>query len=167
MSGDLIRVFFCSPDIAFAEPLTHALGPGFKIRATRELRWPEAGEAGLYDVLLLDLQANDKDPLIKSAMDFLSSSPESKFPLPVVAILASEDRALTLRLMELGVHLVLASPPDMIELRIALRRACRFHELEKEAQELRAQEMKVTATYTMVGVEGVLSEVLALAQKVE
>src|SRR5580700_3608452 len=166
MSGDLIRVFFCSPDIAFAEPLTHALGTGFQIRATRELRWPDAGEAGSYDVLLLDLQANDKDPVIKAALDFLDTSSQSKFPLPVVAILASEDRSLTLRLMELGVHLILASPPDMLELRIALRRACKFHQLEKEAEDLRAQEMKITATYAMVGVEGVLSEVLSLAQKV-
>jgi transcriptional regulator with GAF, ATPase, and Fis domain len=54
----------------------------------------------------------------------------------------------------------------MIELRIALRRACRFHQLEKEAQDLRAQEMKITASYTMVGVEGALTEVLALATKV-
>jgi DNA-binding NtrC family response regulator len=165
MSVDLIRVFFCSPDIAFAEPLTHALGPGFQIRATRELRWPDAAESGAHDVLLLDLQASDKDPVIKAALDFLNDS-SSKFPLPVVAILSSEDRSLTLRLMELGVHLVLASPPDMIELRIALRRACRFHQLEKEAQELRAQEMKITASYTMIGVEGALSEVLAMAQKV-
>jgi DNA-binding NtrC family response regulator len=166
MSDDQIRVFFCSPDIAFAEPLTHALGVGFQIRATRELRWPGAGESGLYDVLLLDLQASDKDPVIKAALDFLTGTVQNKFPLPVVAILSSNDRALTLRLMELGVHLILASPPDMIELRIALRRACRFHQLEKEAQELRAQEMKITAPYAMVGVEGVLSEVLALAQKV-
>jgi DNA-binding NtrC family response regulator len=166
MSTDLIRVFFCSPDIAFAEPLTHALGPGFHIRATRELRWPDSGETGEYDVLLLDLQANDREPIIKAALDFLTLSSDSKFPLPVVAILTSDDRALTLRLMELGVHLILASPPDMIELRIALRRASRFHQLEKETQELRANEMKITATYTMVGVEGVLSEVLALAQKV-
>jgi len=166
MSDDQIRVFFCSPDIAFAEPLTHALGAGFQIRATRELRWPGAGESGLYDVLLLDLQASDKDPVIKAALEFLTSASETRFPLPVVAILSSDDRVLTLRLMELGVHLILASPPDMIELRIALRRACRFHQLEKEALELRAQEMKITAPYAMVGVEGVLSEVLALAQKV-
>src|SRR6202035_649942 len=99
-------------------------------------------------------------------MDFLNLSYESKFPLPVVAILASDDRAMTRRLMELGVHLILTSPPDMLEVRVALRRACRFHQLEKEAQELRTQEMKITAYYTMVGVEGVLSEVLALAQKV-
>jgi two-component system response regulator HydG len=166
MTGDLIRIFFCSPDIAFAEPLTHALGAGFQIRATRELRWPDVGEMGAYDVLLLDLQASDRDNVVKAALDFLDNSSGSKFPLPVVAILASDDRVLTLRLMDLGVHLILASPPDMIELRIALRRACRFHQLEKEAQELRAQEMKITATYTMVGVEGVLSEVLSLAQKV-
>lgn len=165
MSGDLIRVFFCSPDIGFAEPLTHALGPGFQIRATRELRWPDSSEFGTYDVLLLDLQANDRDPAIKAALNFLTES-QGKFPLPVVAILASEDRSLTLRLMDLGVHLLLASPPDMIELRIALRRASRFHQLEKEAQELRAQEMKITASYTMVGAEGALSEVLAMAQKV-
>jgi DNA-binding NtrC family response regulator len=166
MTTDQIRVFFCSPDIAFAEPLTHALGAGFQIRATRELRWPDAGEIGFYDVLLLDLQASDKDPVIKAALDFLESSSTNKFALPVVAILASNDRALTLRLMELGVHLILASPPDMLELRIALRRACKFHQLEKEAEDLRAQEMKITATYAMVGVEGVLSEVLSLAQKV-
>jgi DNA-binding NtrC family response regulator len=165
MSGDLIRVFFCSPDIGFAEPLTHALGPGFQIRATRELRWPDAAESGRYDVLLLDLQTSDRDPVIKTALDFLTEF-QSKFPLPVVAILASEDRSLTLRLMDLGVHLILASPPDIVELRIALRRACRFHQLEKEAQELRAQEMKVTASYTMVGAQGALSEVLAMAQKV-
>ena len=46
MDSELIRVFFCSPDIAFAEPLTHALGAGFQIRATRELRWPGAGDSG-------------------------------------------------------------------------------------------------------------------------
>lgn len=166
MNGDLIRIFFCSPDIAFAEPLTHAIGPGFQIRATRELRWPDAGEGGGYDVLLLDLQASEKDSVIRAALDFLNASKDSRFPLPVVAILATEDRALTLRLMEMGVHLVLASPPDMLELRIAIRRASRFHQLEKEAQELRAQEMKITATYTMVGVEGVLTEVMELARKV-
>lgn len=166
MTANEIRVLFCSPDIAFAEPLTHALGAGFQIRATRELRWPDAGEIGAYDVLLLDLQVSDKDPVIKAALDFLESSSTSKFALPVVAILASNDRALTLRLMELGVHLILASPPDLLELRIALRRACKFHQLEKEAEDLRAQEMKITATYAMVGVEGVLSEVLSLAQKV-
>ena len=44
MDSELIRVFFCSPDIGFAEPLTHALGPGFQIRATRELRWPGSEE---------------------------------------------------------------------------------------------------------------------------
>ncbi len=75
MSGDLIRVFFCSPDIGFAEPLTHALGPGFNIRATRQLRWPDAGEACAYDVLLLDLQANDKEPVINDALDVLTSWP--------------------------------------------------------------------------------------------
>jgi DNA-binding NtrC family response regulator len=166
MTGDHIRIFFCSPDVAFAEPLTRALGAGFQIRATRELRWPDAAEMGAYDVLLLDLQASDKEPVTKAALDFLESSSVSKFPLPVVAILVSDDRALTLRLMELGVHLIFASPPDMIELRSALRRAREFHQLEKETQDLRAQEMKITATYTIVGVEGVLSEVLALAQKV-
>src|SRR5579863_9376971 len=92
MSGDLIRVFFCSPDIGFAEPLTHALGPGFQIRATRELRWPDPAESGTYDVVLLDLQTSERDPVIKAALAFLTES-QSKFPLPVVAILASEDRS--------------------------------------------------------------------------
>src|ERR1700733_14386774 len=101
MTGDLIRVFFCSPDIAFAEPLTHALGAGFQIRATRELRRPTTGELGIYDVMLLDLQASDKDPVIKAALEFLTTSAETRFPLPVAAILASAARAPTLRLMEL------------------------------------------------------------------
>ncbi len=166
MTIDLIRVFFCSRHADFADALTLSLGLGFQICPTRELRWPDTGEMGTFDVLLLDLQAGDNDPFIKAALDFLENPSVSKFPLPVVAFLSSTDRGLTLRLMELGVHLILSSPPDMLELRIALRRACKFHELEKEAQELRAQEMSITATYTMVGVEGALTEVLELAQKV-
>jgi DNA-binding NtrC family response regulator len=166
MTIESIRVFVCSHNADFVGALAHSIGHGFQIYRTRDLRWPDGGELGTYDVLLLDLQAGDSDPVIKAAVDFLEKSSASKFPLPVVAILSSTDRGLTLRLMELGVHLILASPPDMMELRIALRRACKFHELEKEAQQLRAQEMKITATYTMVGVEGALSGVLTLAQKV-
>lgn len=166
MDVKLIRVFFCSPDIGFAEPLTHALGPGFQIRATRELRWPGSEEPERYDVLLLDLQARENETVIKAAMDFLQASSGSKFPLPVVAILASDDRVVSSRLMELGVHRVVTSPPDMIELRIALRRADRFYQLEKEAQDLRANETKITAPYTIVGIVGALTEVLSLAQKI-
>ena len=166
MDSELIRVFFCSPDIGFAEPLTHALGPGFQIRATRELRWPGSEEPERYDVLLLDLQGRDNEAVVKGALEFLQGISGSKFPLPVVAILPSDDRVISTRLMELGVHRVVASPPDMIELRIALRRAHRFFQLEKEAQDLRENETKITAPYTMVGIVGALSEVLSLAQKV-
>jgi DNA-binding NtrC family response regulator len=166
MDTEIIRLLFCSPDVGFAEPLTHALGPGFTIRATPELRWPGPEDLERYDVLLLDMQARENEAGSNAAMDFLNLSYESRFPLPVVAILASDDRAVTRRLMELGVHLILTSPPDMLEVRVALRRACRFHQLEKEAQELRTQEMKITASYTMVGIAGTLTEVLALAQKV-
>jgi DNA-binding NtrC family response regulator len=166
MTDELIRVFFCSSNVGFAEALSHALGPGFEVCATKDFQWPGQGEMEGYDVLLLDLQPRENDTVTEAAFQFLKDSSSSKYPLPVVAILASDDRAITLRLVELGVHLILSDPPDMLKLRLALRQASRFHRLEKETQELRAQGRQITSAYTIVGVVGVLKEVFALAQKI-
>lgn len=165
MEKQSLRIFCCTPLPGFGHVLEQALGPGFEIASRKELCWPGPDRGHAWDVLLLDLQDPRDGFGLEDALRFLEQPSGGQFPLPVVAILGAEDRATSLRLMELGVLFPLLTPPDMVELRLALRQAHQFHRLEREAHQARVEERTVVP-YSVVGVSGEMRSLFELAQKV-
>ena len=70
------------------------------------------------------------------------------------------------RLVEAGAYDVLASPPDIGELRWALRRAHRLHRVEMELHELRSVQSSAHRLDDLVGFTENMQEVFAMARKV-
>ena len=129
MEKDTVRVWFCSPDAGFSQAIVRALGPGFEIQQTADFP-PHKGSIpeGWGDAVLLDLRASSQDNGSGTGLRLLGEIAQVDLPPPVIVILAGDDTVLTRKMMESGAFDVLASPPDMVELRLLLRRAYRSEE---------------------------------------
>ncbi len=167
MCKDEIRVWFCSPDVGFAQAVIRTLGPGFQIEQTAELILPQGSELeGWADVVLLDLRAATSDSSLNQGLRLLETINRIKLPPPVIAILAGDELALTVKVMESGSYDIVASPPDMVELRLILRRAHKYCQTARELQQLRAQKRSAGRLHELIGPSECMQQVFALAQKV-
>ncbi len=167
MEKDTVRVWFCSPDGGFSQALVRALGPGFEIQQIADFL-PHKGSIpeGWGDVVLLDLRATSQDNGSDTGLRQLEEIALVDAPPPVIVMLAVDDTMLTRKAMENGAYDVLASPPDMVELRLLLRRAYRFRQAEKELRQLRSQELLAGRLYELIGPSESMQQVFALAQKI-
>jgi DNA-binding NtrC family response regulator len=68
--------------------------------------------------------------------------------------------------MEKGAYDSLASPPDMVELRLLLRRAHKFRQAVKELTQLRSEQPSPGRLQELIGSSEVMQQVFALAQKI-
>ncbi len=167
MENDAVRVWFCSSDAGFSQIIVRALGPGFEIQRTDDFSLNKAPALeGWADVLLLDLRATCSENGGEPGLGLLEAAAQADFPPPIIVMLAHDDHALTRKVMENGAFDVLASPPDMVELRLILRRAYRFCQAEKELRLLRSQELVAGRLYELIGTSGGMQQVFALAQKI-
>ncbi len=167
MEKETVRVWFCSSDLGFSQAIVRALGPGFEIQRTDALS-PDEGSPleGWGGILLLDLRATSTENGVDAGLHLLEGVTQVDFPPPVIVILATDDHALARKVMENGAYDVLASPPDMVELRLLLRRAHRFLQTERELRELRSQELLAGRLYELIGPSEGMQQVFALAQKI-
>src|SRR5215831_13798098 len=141
MAEEPIRVWFCTPDAAFGQVIARALGPGFETRASEEFSL--AGTRGLegwWNVVLLDLRELSGEEGSDSGLRLMDGVKQCEEPPPIVVMLSDEDYALGRKVIENGAYDTLSGPPDVVELRLILRRAHKFYEAEKELRLLRAQE---------------------------
>ena len=168
MDQEAIRVWFCTPDIPFVQLMARTLGGEFEVQtieafhlngARRRIDWP--------DVVLLDLRAEGDSPGGgESAFQLMQEIQQCDSPPPMIAILGEQNRAMIRRALENGVYDTLASPPDMVELRLVLRRAKRFRQVEKELLRLRSQQAATSPFGEFVISTEPMQRVFALAQKV-
>ncbi len=167
MENDAVRVWFCSSDAGFSQIIVRALGPGFEIQRTDDFSLNKVPALeGWADVLLLDLRAASSENGVEPGLGLLEASAQVDSPPPIIVMLAHDDHALTRKVMENGAFDVLASPPDMVELRLILRRAYRFCQAEKELRQLRSQELVAGRLDELIGNSGGMQQVFALAQKI-
>jgi DNA-binding NtrC family response regulator len=167
MEKDAVRVWFCSSDTGFSQVLVRALGPGFEIQRTDDFSVHKSSALeGWPDVLLLDLRAASGENGVEPGLGMLEEIAQADFGLPIIVMLALDDQALTRKLMESGAFDVVASPPDMVELRLILRRAYRFWQAEKELRQLRMQELVAGRLFELIGTSVGMQQVFALAQKI-
>jgi len=164
--GEAIHVHFCSRDSVLAMAIGDALGPGFEIRHSRDFEAAASlAEEKWVDVVLLDLRSSESETFerwIQHAGHFN----RGEFQPPMIVMVDGDDRALTLRIMEGGAYDSISHPPDIIELRLALRRAYKFRQANKALQETRAQDRSASRLHELIGASDCMQEVFALTRKI-
>jgi DNA-binding NtrC family response regulator len=167
MTDKLIHVWFWSPDPGFAEIISRTLGPGFEVRHSQdEAQNPDAGLQAWWDVVLLDLRGGNHNGELESDLQRVASLTQLDFAPPVVVMLGGESHALVLQVMENGAHDTVTSPPDMVELRLVLRRAYKFRQVEKELYDLRTRQSAPGHLHELIGASQGMLKVFELAQKI-
>lgn len=167
MANGKTRVWFCSPARDFAEAVVRALGPEFDVQRSEKFDLHQGPELeAWWDVVLLDLRATAVANGTETGLRFLEEIARLDFSPPVIAILDEDDHSPSLRMMEKGAYDVLASPPNMVELRLILRRAYKVHQAVKEARQLRAQQQMGGRLFELIGASECMQKLFGLAQKI-
>jgi len=166
MSFTNTRVWFCSSDTGFGAILARALGSGFTVHTSERLQPAASPQDSSFDVFLLDLRNSDADiesdlrPLFS---DFIATLP---CPPPVVVLLRDTQPRLILKVMELGAYDTISDPPDVVELRLILRRAHKSHQIETELFQLRSRKPSGYGMDRMLGSSLGMQQVFQLAKKI-
>jgi two-component system NtrC family response regulator len=164
---DLIRVCFCTPEADFGEVLGRALGPEFAVTpdGCENPDLPQVEEDG-YDCVLLDMRDLPAGGEAEAGLQHLGKFRRTESAPPIVVLAVDENGAFLRQLVEAGAYDVLASPPDIQELRWVLRRAHRLHRVEMELRELRSAQSLADRLDDLIGFTENMQEVFAMARKV-
>jgi len=138
MEQEIIRVCFWTPEPDFGEVVGRALGEGFDVRFDAPGEDGAAACQDAHDCVLLDLRDLPGSAQAGPGEDRFEKFRRTDFSPPIVVMVEDGNPALIRRLVEAGAYDVLVSPPDIVELRLVLRRAHRLHQVEMELSQLRA-----------------------------
>ena len=162
-----VHVCFVSQDSGLTGAIARALGPGFEYRVTSDFQFSDLNDLREWcDIVLLDLRASstqgDCEPGLRLMDDWskISSHP------PIVVLTDGENRSLLLKVMEHGAYDTVTNPPNIVELRLILRRAYKFHAAEQEVARLRASSKSDGRLHELLGTSPVMQELFALANKI-
>ena len=163
----MIHVGFLGQAPGFAEVVGRALGEGFQSRSSSELQLGGLSEILEWcDVLLLDLRAastgDDQSPMLR-LMDDLNKT--ATHP-PLIALCDAENRSLLLGVMDHGAYDSVTNPPNVVELRLILRRANKYQSAQKELQQLRGGARGGGRLHDLIGSAQPMQELFALAEKI-
>src|ERR1700730_9863619 len=167
MINENIRVCFLSEDSGLPQAIVRTLGDGFVAWTSKDLQFERLSEMrASCDVILLDLLSaamkNDPRPGLQ-LIEEMSKVPS--YP-PVVILCDGDNRALLLAAMERGAYDSVANPPNMVELRLILRRAYKYHAAENELERLLAETVGNGRLHELLGTSPAIQELFALAQKI-
>jgi len=167
LDKQVIRVSFLTQDSGLGEAIARALGEDFATRTINQGQLDQLADVReLSDVILLDLRsANTQgdDEAVLRLMDDISKVPSHP---PLVVLCEEENRALIFRAIEHGADDSVTNPPNMMELRLILRRASKFHAAEREVQRLRANERPTGRLHELLGTSAPMQELFGLARKI-
>ena len=143
------------------------LGRGFVTRTFSETQPNRFGEMKDWcDVVLIDLRATYPPGAKEAGLQLMQELVGFPAHPPVVVLHDEDSLGLNLKVMELGAYDTIANPPNMIELRLILRRAFKFQAAEKEIQRLRSSVAGATRLYDLHGTAPAMQELFALARKI-
>jgi DNA-binding NtrC family response regulator len=164
---EIIRVWFHTPDAGFGQVVARALGPGFDVDVNDGSGHSLRGRQRPCDGVLLDLRAAagacDAESGLLRSLDQLRQS--GSHP-PVIVLLADDDPALIGSLIEKGAYDAVSDPPNVMELRLLLRRAHRLHHVETQLRQLRSELPPAFRLDELIGVTESMQRTFALARKV-
>jgi DNA-binding NtrC family response regulator len=167
LDKQVIRVSFLTQDSGLGDAIARALGEDFATRAVDQWQFDQLTEVReSSDVILLDLRtANTQgdDETVLRLMDEISKVPSHP---PLVVLCEEANRQLILRAIEHGADDSVTNPPNMMELRLILRRAFKFHAAEREVERLRANERPTGRLHELLGTSAPMQELFGLARKI-
>jgi DNA-binding NtrC family response regulator len=162
-----IRISFLSQDSGLGSAMARALGEGFVARTVGERDSDSLREVReSSDVILLDLRSGNTKGDDEGALQLIGELSKPPFRLPVVVLCEEENRALIVRAIDLGAEDSVTNPPNMMELRLILRRADRFRGAEQEIRRLRANEHSAGSLHELLGTSTPMQELFALVRKI-
>ena len=165
---EIIHVWFDTPDAGFGQVVGRALGPGFEVdvhdgAAVENLR----GRPKPCDGVLLDLRAASNGSDAESALThFFDQLRQTSLHPPVIVVLGDDDPMLVCTLIEKGAYDAVSNPPNILELRLLLRRAHRLHRVEAQLRQLRSELPPAGRLDELIGVTENMQRTFALARKV-
>jgi DNA-binding NtrC family response regulator len=165
MKEQIIRFWFYSRDESFAEVLARALGNGYEI-CQGELGDLQdiSQQRPRVDAILLDASATGPEEcndILQAMTSLLKSSPA---PPPILVMVHDDEQEAVRTFIENGAYETLSSPPDIRELRLVLRRAHRYHQIELDLA--RSRQQTPGQLGDMVGCSESIQQVFEMARKV-
>jgi two-component system, NtrC family, response regulator HydG len=167
LSSQSINVCFISQDSGLADAVARTLGAGFSMRAMSDFQPSRLGDLrGWCDVVLLDLR--DASPQGDQGKRFRLMDAINQYQShpPMVVLCNSENRQLPVDVMERGAYDSVSNPPNIVELRLILKRACKFYAAEKEVERLRTSAAGTGRLHELLGTSQAMQEMFALVRKI-
>ena len=170
MHEENIRVWFCGPDPGFAEVIGKSLGSNYVMRRDEQPDFDaNGGQQDWCDLVLMDLREagieGDPDGLFPWYR-FMEQINQVDLPPPVIVLLEGDDLAMTRKVWEKGAFDTIAMPPDMVELRLVIRRAHKFHQMQKQMYAWRSQQSSSGRLCDLIGSSESMQRVFALTHKI-
>ena len=161
-----VHIFVCTSDVDFTQIIGRALGDEFELRLERRANLSGLREQkGWWDVVLLDLRKGGADG-VNERIAMLEEIRRLDGAAPVIALLDDEDHASIRQVFEQGAYDTVSCPPNIAELRLVLRRAHRFQQIERELQQLRSKEEAPPANGNFVVFTDAMQQVMVFTRKV-
>jgi DNA-binding NtrC family response regulator len=164
VSEQTVRVCFLSESVDFSEPLARALGYGFSVRPAGDIRSSELRD--WCDVVLVDLRGTNGDADLEARLRILDEVRATPSARPAVALCDDGRNQSVFRAIERGAYDTVTAPPNMVELRLILLRAHRFHYAMQEIERLKASTYSSGKLHDLLGVSPAMQELFTLAQKI-
>jgi two-component system, NtrC family, response regulator len=117
------------------------------------------------DVIIIGLPLPDHADF-QSRLSLLQKIVRNPLSVPVVAFLACPDRQLALTALMAGAYDHFVESGSMDELRVILRRASHFYELNRELQRLRVSGLELSDFVSIVGCDAKMRAIFSFASKV-
>ena len=168
MNEQPINICFVSQDSGFAQVITRALGAGFACRAMSDVQSSRLAELRDWcDVVILDLRDTGVQRYREIGLRLMDTLRQFQSHPPVVVLCDTEDRQLSMTVMERGAYDTVSNPPNIADLRLILKRAAKFYSSEKEVDRLRTSSSAgVGRLHELLGTSSIMQEMFALVQKI-
>jgi DNA-binding NtrC family response regulator len=164
---ETVHVCFVSQDSGLTGAIARALGSAFEYSVSSEFEFGNLNELREWcDVVLLDLRGSSTQGDCECGLRLIDNWCRIPSHPPVVVLYDGENRQLSLRVTEHGAYDSVTNPPNIVELRLILQRAYRFHVAEKELTRLRVSERNDGRLHELLGTAPVMQELFALAKKI-
>jgi two-component system response regulator AtoC len=163
-----VRLCFLSQELGFAVPLSRTLGPEFVTRSSNEVQVNQLADLLEWcNVVLLDLRSvSTQGSCGSGGLHTIDEISKITSHPPIVAFCDEFNHQIMLDAVEHGAYETIASPPNMVELRLVLRRAHKSHAMEQEVERLKANARGSGGLHELLGTTSAMRELFSLAQKI-